>query len=169
MGYRGMARGASLAKFLEKHRGVRVGRRPPPLSEEQILGWADTYFATHGKWPTRESGPIPGTRETWGTIASAMHAGCRGLRRDSSLAQLLAQRRGMRNIQRLPPLTEQQILAWARAHFKVTGRWPSASSGSIAQSEGESWMAVHKALANGGRGLPGGSSLAKLLRKHGLK
>ncbi len=34
---------------------------------------------------------------------------------------------------------------------------------------GSTWMAVHQALTKGVRGLPGGSSLAKLLRQHGLK
>ena len=47
----------------QKHRGVRVGRTPPRLSEDQVLAWADAYFAAHRKWPARASGPIAGTRE----------------------------------------------------------------------------------------------------------
>ena len=93
-GFRGLPDGTSLAKFLAKHRDVRVGRKPPHLSEKQILAWADAYFAAHGKWPTRRSGPIPGTRESWSAIASAIHVGGRGFRRSSSLARLLARRRG---------------------------------------------------------------------------
>jgi hypothetical protein len=168
-GHRGLPSGTTLAKFLAKHRGVRLGRTPPSLSEKQVLAWADAHFAAMGKWPTEGSGPIPGTRETWCAVAGALRHGGRGFRRRSSLAQLLAQRRGVRNSGRLPPLTEQQILAWASAFFQTTGRWPYRESGPIAQSPGDTWSAADQALRVGVRGLPGGSSLAKLLRRHGLK
>ncbi|MGA2254329.1 MAG: hypothetical protein ABSG53_06695 [Thermoguttaceae bacterium] len=168
-GLRGLRGRTSLAKFLEKHRGVRVGRRPPHLSEQQILAWADAYFAAHGIWPTRESGPIPGTRETWGGIVSAVGKGNRGLRRDSTWPRLLARRRGVPSRANLPPLKEQQILTWARAYRKATGRWPSRESGPIAQSPENTWNSVDQALKTGARGLAGGLSLSRLLRKHGLK
>ncbi len=168
-GLRGLPGGGSLAKFLQKHRGVRVGRTPPALSEDQVLAWADAYFAAHRKWPVRASGPIAGTRENWSAIASAMHKGGRGFRRGSSLSQLLAQRRGVRNAASLPPLNEERILAWAKAHFKATSRWPIDRSGAIAESPGDTWCAVNQALSKGRRGLDGDSSLARLLRKHGLK
>jgi hypothetical protein len=168
-GFRGLPAGGSLAKFLEKHRGVRVGRKPAHLSEKQVLAWADAHFAAHGRWPTQKSGPIPGTSETWTAVTSAMHAGGRGFRRGSSLAQLLAKRRGVRNTKSPPPLKEKLILAWALEYFMTTGRWPSEGSGPIAQSPGDTWSAVDQALAKGRRGLPGRSSLAKLLRKRGLK
>ena len=162
-GLRGLPGGSTLAQLLEVRRGVPVGRTPPDLSEEQILAWADAHFAVHKKWPAESSGPVPGTNETWIAIASALRAGRRGLRCRSSLAQLLAQRRGARNIKRLPPLTEEQILAWARAHFEATGRWPNTGGGPIAQSPGETWAAIDGALRIGVRGLPGGSSLPQLL------
>ena len=82
-----------------------VRRRYP---EDQVLAWADAYFAAHGKWPKRASGPIPGTRETWDAVASAMHVGGRGFRRGFSLAQLLAERQGVRNVASLPRLTERR-------------------------------------------------------------
>jgi len=168
-GYRGLPGRTFLAKFLEKHRGVRVGRRPPHLSEKQILAWAAAYFAAHGKWPTENSGPISGTRETWGAVVSAVNKGNRGLRSGSTWARLLARRLGVRNPKLLPPLKEQQILTWARAYRKATGRWPSRESGPIAPSPGGTWNAVDQALRTGARGLPGGSSLARLLRIHDLK
>jgi hypothetical protein len=141
----------------------------PPLKEEQVLAWADAYFAAHGKWPGQKSGPIPGTQESWSAVAVAMYAGCRGFRRRTSLAQLLVWRRGARSRIRLPRLGARQILAWAREYLKETGRRPNSRSGPIAQSPGETWMAVDNALRKGSRGLPGGSSLAQLLRKYGLK
>jgi hypothetical protein len=167
-GYRGLPGGSSLAKFLEKCRGVRLGRRPPPLSEKQILAWADAFFAERGKWPNEDSGPIVGTQEKWGGIERAFRKGLRGLPGGSSLRQFLTRRRGARNQQRLPPLTEKRILRWVRAYHRATGRRPKCDSGLIAQSGGETWSGVNATLREGRRGLPGGSSLVKLLRMYGL-
>ena len=108
--------------------GKRSIRALPKLTERQILAWADAFFAAQGKWPTRDSGPIPGTGETWHAIASAMNIGGRGLRPGSSVARLLARRRGVRNRMALPSLTERRIVAWAKATRKTTGRWPSPFS-----------------------------------------
>jgi hypothetical protein len=64
---------------------------------------------------------------------------------------------------RRPPLTVDQILAWADEHRTRTGRWPSAVTGPVGGVPGENWKALNQALAEGLRGLPGGSSLARLL------
>jgi hypothetical protein len=61
------------------------------------------------------------------------------------------------------PLTVEQILAWADAYVTGTGRWPSSESGPVSGAPGETWHGINQALANGYRGLPGGSSLARLL------
>src|ERR1700722_7091481 len=66
----------------------------------------------------------------------------------------------------LPDLTESQILDWADAYRKRTGRWPTCRSGAISTSSGETWQAVQEALRVGMRGLGGGSSLARLLAKN---
>jgi hypothetical protein len=58
-----------------------------------------------------------------------------------------------------------QILRWAGAHRRRTGDWPSARSGPVAGAPGLTWRAVDAALAEGCRGLPGGDSLARLLRR----
>ena len=71
-GFRGLPGGSTLIRLLKKHRGLPIGRRLPELSEEQVLAWADAYFAAQGKWPTENSGPIPGTKETWSAVAAAM-------------------------------------------------------------------------------------------------
>lgn len=67
---------------------------------------------------------------------------------------------------RKPPLSVDQILAWAKAHHEDTGRWPHAKSGTIAKATGENWAQLNKALRNGYRGFPGGSSLSALLGEH---
>jgi hypothetical protein len=57
------------------------------------------------------------------------------------------------------------ILEWACEHFERTGRWPNLWSGPIAAAPGETWCAADMALKAGRRGLPGGNSLARLLRQ----
>lgn len=62
-----------------------------------------------------------------------------------------------------PDLTADQILAWADAHHTRTGEWTTRRAGEIPDAPGETWGAVEKALGLGLRGLPGGSSLPKLV------
>jgi hypothetical protein len=163
-GLRGLPGGSSLAQLLAAQRGARNIQRLPPLTPDQILTWADAHQQRTGSWPTAASGRIPDVGgETWAAVNVALRIGMRGLPGGSSLARLLAQHRGIRNRKQLPPLAEEQILAWADAHHQRTGRWPHAKAGSIPEAPGETWTAVQMALRNGLRGLPGGSSLALLL------
>jgi hypothetical protein len=142
-------------------------QRRPPLSVEQILVWADAFREATGAWPARRSGPIAGADgETWAAVDRCLARGTRGLAGGSSLARLLARHRGARGRRTAPPLTEGQILAWARAYRERTRRWPGARSGPIPEAPGETWGAVYQALYLGLRGLPGGSSLARLLGEH---
>jgi hypothetical protein len=67
---------------------------------------------------------------------------------------------------RKQPLSEARILLWADAHRR-TGNWPTAASGPAAGAPPESWSAVASALYAGNRGLPGGGTLPRLLRRHG--
>lgn len=166
-GRRGLPGGLSLAQLLEAERGVRNPSAVPPLTAEQILGWADAHHARTGKWPTAGSGRVAGVSgETWSAVAAALETGCRGLPDGGSLAKLLAEHRGVRNHMALPPFTVEQILAWADAHHARTGGWPGGKSGPIADAPGETWTAVEQALAGGLRGLPGGDTLARLLARH---
>jgi hypothetical protein len=66
---------------------------------------------------------------------------------------------------RRPSLTVALILSWADTQHARTGQWPTSRSGAIPEAPGETWMAVDKALSKGFRGLPGGQSLALLLRQ----
>ena len=71
----------------------------------------------------------------------------------------------MRNRKALPPLTEDIIVRWARAHRRLTDRWPTEDAGPIVGTRGEVWLNVAAALAMGTRGLPGGDTLARLLER----
>jgi hypothetical protein len=88
------------------------------------------------------------------------------LTRGESLAKLIAARRVLR-IEVAPLLTIARILRMADDHGYIMGRWPDVNDGPIAGHPGETWMGVEVALARGTRGLPGGSSLAQVLRLHG--
>jgi hypothetical protein len=164
-GDRGLPGGSSLARLLAEHRGVRNRQNLPPLTEEQILAWADAYHQSTGGWPVARHGdPIPGApAENWMGVDEALRSGRRGLPGGSSLALLLAERRGVRNLWSRPDLSEAQILVWADAHHARTGKWPTQHSGPVLDAPGESWIAVDSALKRGRRGLPGGSSLGQLL------
>jgi phage-related protein len=166
-GVRGLAGGSSLAQLLSEHRSVRNIHDLPPLTVEQILNWADEHQKRTGKWPTRHSGPIHTAEgETWNGVDTALKRGGRGLTGGSSLAQLLSEHCGVRNIQKLSPLTIKQILNWADVHQKQTGKWPNQKSGTVLSAEGETWSGVDTFLYKGRRGLSGGSSLAQLLSKY---
>jgi hypothetical protein len=145
----------------------RGAPRAAPLSIAQILGWADDLHKRTGQWPRADSGAVVGgIGEKWANVSQALRLGLRGLEGKSSLAQLLAERRGVRNRKRLPHFSPEQILAWADAFHDRHGKWPNSDSGAIAGAPGETWGAVETALVDGLRGLDGGSSLARFLARH---
>ena len=62
-------------------------------------------------------------------------------------------------------LTVGQVLRWADAHRERTGAWPTLHSGPVGGAPMETWAAVNAALRFGVRGLPGGDTLHRLLRR----
>jgi hypothetical protein len=166
-GHRGLPPGGSLIKVLAEHRGYRHRNYLPLLRIHDIMRWLDAHKRRTGEWPTRETGPVadaPG--ETWNAIELALERGKRGLRGGSTLAALLARRRGRRNRQEPPDLNVERILNWAEAHRTLFGVYPTRSAGPVG-STGETWAAIEHALQRGTRGLPGDSSLFRLLKQHG--
>jgi hypothetical protein len=164
LGFREVRGGSSLAKLLAQHRGVRNRKGPPKLTETKILALADAHHERTGEWPGSDSGPIadaPG--ETWLAADMALRLSRRGLPGGSSLALLLAEKRGVRNLWSRPDLSYEQVLQWADAHRERTGEWPHAGSGPIPEAPGETWKAVNHALKRGRRTLSGGYSLAEVL------
>jgi hypothetical protein len=122
-----------------------VCRKRPPLTVDQVLAWADAHHACTGQWPTRRSGPVIGAPgETWANVNQALAKGLRGLPR-SSLACLLADYRGVRYRWKGSRLTVQQVVAWARAHRRRTGKWPTQWSGPIPEAPGETWQGAAQA------------------------
>lgn len=167
-GHRGLPGGTTLAVVLRPFRTTNYRLQSPQLSLEEVLDWCDAHHRRTGQWPTHESGRIPeAPRESWENIRCALRDGRRGLPKIGSLAQLLAMYRGApydRMHIRGRILTKKQILKWASEHHERTGHWPSVGSGDIPGTD-ETWSAINNALTQGMRGLPRGSSLARLLRK----
>src|SRR5262245_10887275 len=100
------------------------------------------------------------TGSTGRNLVSGGRGVCRGLRGYGSLSR----HEGAESESALH-LSLKQILAWADTFHKRTGQWPKHTSGPIPEAPGETWGAVHSALYHGGRGLPGGSSLYRVLRR----
>jgi len=158
-GRRGLAGGSSPTRLLDEYRLERCRA----LTVESILAWADSHHAATGRWPNSESGAVldaPG--ELWRTINSALSLGVRGLPAGSSLARLLREKRRGLSRTRSRELTLEQVLAWGEAHRAATGDWPDRDSGPIPGAPGETWAKVRTNLLLGNRGLPAGTSLAKL-------
>jgi hypothetical protein len=166
LGLRGLPGGDSLARLLARERGVRNVRALPKLTESKVCRWAKAHHGRTWSWPNENSGPLPDAPgETWQNVNAALRDGDRGLPGGDALARLLARRLGARNRASAPPLTERLIRRWAKDHERRTGRPPNAWSGPVLAAPGEDWRCIDGYLRAGRRGLPGGSSLAKLLRR----
>jgi hypothetical protein len=166
IGNRGLPKGfSSLPKLLFQRRGVRHKGILPRLTKRRILECADAHKKRTGTWPMVNSGAVrdaPG--ETWWAFGQALARGRRGLPGGSSLAQLLADERGIRNLAALPPISPRLVLRWARDFKKRTGGWPLRSSGAIPNSAGETWARINSAFVVGSRGLSEYGSLAQFLQ-----
>jgi hypothetical protein len=166
-GFLGLPGGTSLARELEKHRGLRNKGNLPPLTHDLILSWADHHHKQTGKWPTELAGPVLAKKgESWVNINACLRMGLRGLKGKETVARLLAKKRNVRNKTAVPQLTKNKILKMADAHHRATGRWPRVGDGPIRGFPGETWLAINSALATGGRGLSGSDSLAQFLHRH---
>ena len=113
---------------LNRRRTREVKRR---LTVEQILAWADAFYATHGAWPRVGRGSVSrvvagAPRELWKDINKALVLGLRGLPGNSSLAELLAEHRGVPLPEPLPD----------RGPKVVDRRRPGRGSRSSARSRG---------------------------------
>jgi hypothetical protein len=112
------------------------------------------------------SGPVAtAASESWANLDQALRIGLRGLPGNTTLAKLLAKEREVRNVVSLPALNVTQILTWAASYYERTACWPTANSGTVPDAPGETWRAIDGALRKGARTLPGGSSLAHLLKE----
>ena len=74
-GRRGLKAGSSLARLLDKHRGVPNRRGRPRLSTAKILRLADRHHRLTGRWPNSSSGSVTVRfAETWCGITTPPRA-----------------------------------------------------------------------------------------------
>jgi hypothetical protein len=164
---RGLRRATTLRRLLADHRRRQGQDGSCDLSVETILAWADAHHARHGSWPVETSGQVDECpSEDWDGLGRALSRGERGLPGGSSLSHVLAQHRGLQSEREISDLSIEQILDWADAEHAATGRWPTRSWGDVCEAPGEDWRSINRALRQGVRGLPGGSSLSRLLSEH---
>jgi hypothetical protein len=137
--------------------------RRPPLTVEQILTWADAHRERTGAWPIILSGPIAAASgESWVNVNQALEHGYRGLPGGSSLSRLLLEHRGGAPGTRRQ-LTYGLVLTWCDAWLDRTGAYPTATRKEVPEAPGLTWQVLDQALAQGSHGLPGGTTLARLL------
>src|SRR5262249_57131413 len=107
---------------MPRKRTRRPIRRAPELTISQILAWADNHHARTGKWPKKDSSGriMDSLGEKWLNVDMALRKGLRGLPAGSSLARLLAEKRGVRNRAALPRLSRVPALASAASHHALT-------------------------------------------------
>lgn len=146
--------------------GVPPGTlRKPLLNEDSVRAAARDFFRLHGRLPTHHSRePIPSLpNETWPGINFAGQNGSRGLSEGRTVSKILAPLRAELGID--PPLSEAGIVAAAQEFHRLNGRLPN-SGDSSQRPPGlprDTWCILNHALSRGLRGLPGGTTLAKLL------
>lgn len=125
----------------------------PPMTEAQVLEWMRRHLDDTGKLPSQISGPCvysPGY--SWADIDSALAWGRHGLPGGTSVAKLKDEHFGT--------TSEDEILAWADAHYARTGRWPKCSSGNgsgqpaepVHGKKGMNWHLIRERFRLGLRG-----------------
>jgi len=169
-GSRGLPGGSSLTDV-----SVQMGLKDPSIKKPDLtlpmIHEAMRKFdKTHGHRPRPQDGDASihfGYPETWSAVDTALLKGSRGLVGGSSLTKEALQL-GLRN--RKPTLTLAQVKKAIREYHKKHGHPPTTYSGDASAhfESSETWMAINAALRAGVRGLPGGSSLAKLKKEMDL-
>lgn len=146
----------------------RVKRhRPPEFEITAILEWAKSHHERTGAWPNKTSGRIAeAPAESWQKINQALRQGLRGLPGGNSLARLLFVQIGADARASLIAYSVESICEWAMAWHERTGAWPARRAVAFPKHRARQWLKVNTALSAGIRGLPGGSTLAKLLAEH---
>lgn len=169
-GNRGLSGGSSLAKLMSRLvTGYDNPANRPELTTDFIVDRAKEHFLRYRKFPTAHSGAVNGGHpgDTWLAYNCALMNGTRSLCGGTSLSQLLsASGIGHTNKKGKPRLTEEFILSRITEHFQRTHRFPVATSGAVMGGHaGDTWLGYERALINGNRGLPGGSSLSRLMKR----
>ena len=149
-------------------RKLKLVRLEPRLTLPMILAWADAFYRRSGTWPHNRAGTInsPGGRIpglTWAKVNTALMRGLRGLTGKTSLAQELRRPVAFTSA-RTPCVSGRSSPGRGSiSNGPDAGRPPATAT---SPAPGEKWHALDFALTAGLRGLPGGSSLSRLIKSH---
>ena len=139
-----------------------------PLPEENIKEWVNEYFENYGFYPNQKSGKVHGT--TWEAIDMALVGGLRGLEGGRSLSKLIKSNFVFLSATNYPDYTEEIIWKWVKQHCNKFGKYPNAGSGRVQFAEEDGyfsmlWASIDKAFVFGRKGLVGGTSLSKFIKR----
>lgn len=142
--------------------------RKSDLTEDMIVEAMKEYYNQNGKYPSVRSGDASEyfkDNETWSGIHECIRYGSRGLPGGSSLSKLKKKHFDIKEKERL---TEGMIVKAIEKYYDQNGRYPSKGDGDASEyfKDNETWRGINACLKQGNRGLPGGSSLSKLKKKH---
>jgi hypothetical protein len=168
-GGRGLPGGSSLAKLMADRFGYVYWGNKMPLSDEFILDMVDQFKNEHGKFPGQYSGLVAGgfPGDDWGGYNASLRDGGRGLHGGTTLAKLIHSRYPEYvHSKNCENLTVEFIVDRAKEHLDLNGKFPVVKGGSVTNGyPGDTWNGYDRALFEGGRGLPGGTTLKRLLAK----
>ncbi len=161
-------RGYNIVPFAQSNIGLR---KRTDLTEEVIVGWIERYVADHnGRYPHGGSGKIEYAPKkeplTWCGLSACMTNGYRGLPGGTTVSKFISEHfHNDRNRINLPSLSEEDILNWAEQYKVEFGRYPTMREGQVKYfTQGRlTWCAVNACLDKGLRGLPGGTTLSRLI------
>ena len=144
---------------------MRNEKHLPLFRIPDILRWADAHRHRHGTWPTCPIGPHPGgPGRRLAPVNTAINRGQRGLRR--LLAGAPARRPAWGTQRHRPPPADRGAdPGLGRRHRAGPADGPRSGRVRSRRRTGETWQGVQNALYIGLRGLPGGSSIARLLAR----
>jgi hypothetical protein len=142
----------------------------PNLTKEIIINWVRSYIDKHKRKPYKSDGIVEFAEGEfkgiiWNSINSALNRGNRGLPGNSSLSDLIEENFDIKNPKNAPQLSENSICDLIQTFIDLYERKPQSTDENVPGIEGLSWANIDRRLREGSYGLPGGSSLAQLIRE----
>lgn len=170
----GLPGGSSLSMFIEQHFGIRDQVNVPEIPLTLIHNWVQSHLDKYKSKPIAKSGKVDFARGayqniSWHSVNQALKAGKCGLPVGTTLSSFIQFEFGIKNPKRAEPIPEEKVVLWIQKFIEKNNRKPKVNDGVIEFAEdqfsGLKWRLLNNYLSKGGRGFPGGSSLAKLIEK----
>ena len=183
IGIWGLEGGSTLAQLRQKN-GLCDPYEFGTISEAQVMLWTKLYHEKTEEWPKQVSKDVwqkdeagqwqimPGLN--WSQIHLWFNQGLRGFPGGYTLSDL-RQKNGLCDPYEFGQVSENKIISWMRQFEEKTGKWPKQSDKEVWEKDEEgkwraiprlNWSALELWLRQGMRGLPGGSTVSQLRKRH---